>query len=90
MRRTKRPGRAADLVGAVLQGVGEGGDLLALDELDAGVAERDAEGSGDGASDDYGLGGEGEKAAATRAMRSCVALRWCGLPMISIVRGCLS
>ena len=54
-------GRAADLVGAVLQGVGEGRDLLALDELDAGVAERDAEGRGDGASDDYGLGGEGEE-----------------------------
>ena len=52
---------AADLVGAVLLGESEGGDTLALDELDAGVAERDSEGCGDGATDDDGFGGGGEE-----------------------------
>ena len=42
-------------------GEGEGGDSFALDELDAGVAEGDAEGSGDGASDDDGFCGKGEE-----------------------------
>ena len=52
-------GGAADLVCAVHVGEGEGGDSLAPDELDSGVAEWDAEGCGDGASDDNGFCGEG-------------------------------
>ena len=54
-------GGAADLVGAVHLGEGEGGDAFALDELDSDVAEWDAEGCGDGASDDDGFCGEGEE-----------------------------
>ncbi len=49
-------GGAADLVGAVHLGHGEGGDSFALDEFHARVADGDAKGSGDGASDDDGVG----------------------------------
>ncbi len=58
--------------------------LLALDELDSGVAEGDAEGSGDGASDDDGLGGEGEEGRGDEGEEVQVALRWCGLRMIRL------
>ena len=52
---------AANLIGAVELGVGEGYDLLAVDELDARIAERNAVGSGDGAANDDGLGRNGEE-----------------------------
>ncbi len=52
-------GGAADLVGTVGERDGKGGDSFALNELDLGVADGDSVGSGDGASDYDGVGGQG-------------------------------